>query len=258
MSDPLEQAATLLSDAARVVTLTGAGMSQESGVPTFRDALTGLWARYDPQELATEAGFRSDPARVFGWYLTRLYLTRQVEPHAGHRALVELAGVFDEFVVLTQNVDGLHRRAGSGDVIELHGSLDAFRCFDRGHPFDARRLEQQWMRSLGGAVEPPPCPECGSPIRPGVVWFGEVLPVAVVERAREVVEWCDVLLVVGTSALVYPAADLPRGALARGAAVIEINPDRTPLSSSVELCWPARAGTALPALAERLGRRVPR
>lgn len=257
MTDPLECAASLLAGASRVVALTGAGMSQESGVPTFRDALTGLWARYDPQQLATVAAFQDDPGRVFGWYLERWRRTREVQPHAGHGALAELSALFEDLTVVTQNVDGLHRRAGSTEVIELHGALDAFRCLDRGHRFDAGRLEGL-EPGEDGRVEPPECVECGSPVRPGVVWFGEFLPPAALESAWHAVERCDVLLVIGTSVLVYPAAELPHIALAQGAAVIEINPDRTPLTTSVDLFWSARAGVALPALAERLGRPIPR
>jgi NAD-dependent deacetylase len=138
-SSPLDAAVQALEGARAVVVVTGAGMSQESGVPTFRDAQTGLWARFDPTELATEAAFRQHPARVFGWYLWRRHLIKKATPHPGYRALVRLEDLFDELLVVTQNVDGLHRSSGSGDVVELHGSLDAFRCLDRGHPFAPRR-----------------------------------------------------------------------------------------------------------------------
>lgn len=255
MSNQCERAVELLSGARRVVALTGAGMSQESGVPTFRDAQTGLWERYDPTELATAAAFQHNPARVFGWYLWRWQLVRKVAPHAGHRALAALVRAFDELVVVTQNVDGLHRRAGSPDVTELHGSIDAFRCFDQGHPYDPAGLESLELPE-SGEVQPPECHVCGSPVRPGVVWFGEFLPQDALERACRVVTECDALLVIGTSALVYPAADLPNLGLSSGATVIEINPQRTPLTPRVRLSWPASAGAALPALSAALGQPV--
>jgi NAD-dependent deacetylase len=244
--------AALLEPARRVVLLTGAGMSQESGVPTFRDAQTGLWARYDPLELASPTAFRHHPARVFGWYMWRWTKVRSVEPHAGYRAVVQLARRFDDFQVVTQNVDGLHSRAGSDGVIELHGSLNAFRCLDGGHPFDPARLEGLVVGD-DGAVDPPACDRCGSPIRPGVVWFGEMLPVDAVRRAWEAMQRCDAVLVVGTSSVVYPAAELPHVAKAHGAAVVEVNPEGTPLTVQADYSWPSSAAVALPALADRLG-----
>lgn len=250
----LDRALALLAGARVVAALTGAGMSQESGVATFRDAQTGLWARYDPAELATPEAFRRHPARVFGWYLERWRQVRRAEPHGGHRALAALGAVFEEVVVVTQNVDGLHRRAGSADVVELHGSLDRFRCSGAGHTVDAAGFEAL-APSRSGEVEPPACPACGSPVRPGVVWFGELLPKAAVERAWKTCARADALLVIGTSSLVYPAAHLPEIAQAGGAVLLEINPEPTPLTPRVDLWWPARAGVALPALAEALASR---
>lgn len=238
----------------RLVVVTGAGMSQESGVPTFRDAQTGLWARFDPADLATPEAFRRDPDRVFGWYLWRWTLARRAEPHRGYRALVRLGDVFEELLVVTQNVDGLHRRAGSRDVVELHGSLAAFRCTGGGHPFAVGDLEALADRDPHGPVPPPACPVCASPVRPGVIWFGEVLPADAVARAWNAAESCDAMLVIGTSSLVYPAAGLPAIVLRRGRPVIEINPDRTPLTPHVNVWWPARAGDALPALVHHLQR----
>jgi NAD-dependent deacetylase len=240
-----------LSDKRSLVVVTGAGMSHDSGVPTFREALTGLWARYDPQELATEAAFRHNPARVFGWYLWRWQLVRQVKPHAGYDALAQLEPTVADFLIATQNVDGLHRRAGSQAVVELHGSLASFRCLDGGHPYDPANLERM-DAPTSEEVEPPYCQECGSPIRPGVVWFGESLPEAAVSRAWSAVAECDALVVIGTSALVYPAAELPQIALRHGCPVVEINPDSTPLSPHVAVAWPERAAVALPALVDRL------
>ena len=226
-------------------------MSAESGVPTFRDAQSGLWARYNPEELATEEAFRRNPARVFGWYLMRWRAVRAAEPHPGYAALVRLAGLYpDGFTVVTQNVDGLHSRAGSPDVVELHGSLEAFRCIGCRHPFPADELLD--LPSDEGEAPPPRCPKCGNFIRPGVVWFGEMLPAGATERAWQVAGQADAALVIGTSSLVYPAADLPAIVQAGGGRVIEINPQATLLTPRADLYWPAAAGQALPALADAL------
>jgi NAD-dependent deacetylase len=250
-SSTLDRAVEALAGANRLVIVTGAGMSHDSGVPTFRDAMTGLWAQYDPHDLATEAAYRRNPARVFGWYLWRWCLVRGVEPHQGYHALSRLEARVDDFLVATQNVDGLHSRAGNQQVVELHGSLTAFRCLESGHPCDCANLES--MVDLSGReVEPPQCPDCGSPIRPGVVWFGECLPQMPVQRAWGAVGECDALLVIGTSALVYPAAELPSLAMRQGVPVIEINPDLTPISHEVTVSWSERAAVALPALVDRL------
>ncbi|MFQ6046339.1 MAG: NAD-dependent deacetylase [Gemmatimonadales bacterium] len=249
-TDVLERAAGLLAAARRVVALTGAGMSQESGLRTFRDHLTGFWSRYDPTELATEAAFRRHPARVFGWYLGRWRKACEVTPHRGHRALVALERVFEEFVVVTQNVDRLHQRAGSRNVVELHGSLEAFRCLDGGHPYPVELIEG--LGETEGEVEPPLCPSCGSLVRPGVVWFGESLPEGALEQAASAVGRCDALLVVGTSSVVYPAASLADVALARGVPVLEVNPRPTPLTPRAAVRVPAAAGEALAVLASRL------
>ena len=251
MTNDLEKASEILSAASSLVVVTGAGMSRDSGVPTFRDAMTGLWARFDPMELANEQAFRRDPARVFGWYVWRWNLVRDVTPHAGYHALVDLAGHFDDFLVVTQNVDGFHTRVGSRDVVELHGSLAAFRCLDGGHPFDADQLLELEAQP-DGRVEPPECQVCGSPIRPGVVWFGETLPNSAVEHAWTAVDRCDAMLVVGTSAVVYPAAELPSIALRQGKPIVDVNPGRTPISDAVDVWWAERAEVALPALEECL------
>lgn len=251
MKTELERAASILKDARKVVVATGAGMSHDSGVPTFRDAMTGLWARFDPHELANAQAFTKRPARVFGWYVWRWNLVHRAEPHAGYGALVRMEKKFDEFLVVTQNVDGLHRRSGSRDVVELHGSLDAFRCFDNGHHYDSSGLKGL-EADENGEVYPPRCAICGSPIRPGVVWFGEMLPREPVERAWAAVGSCDALLVVGTSAVVYPAAELPSIALRRGCPVIDVNPSSTPITHDVDVWIPERAELALPALSDLL------
>jgi NAD-dependent deacetylase len=239
-----------------VVALTGAGMSKESGLATFREQQTGLWARFDPSELATEAAFRRHPARVFGWYLWRWRTVRMSQPHAGYRAMVRLASHFDAFTVVTQNVDGLHRRAGAADVFELHGSIDAFKCLEQWHPYDAQELVHLIVGEVG-EVDPPECPSCGSPIRPGVVWFGESLPHDAIKGAWAATEQCDVMLVIGTSSVVYPAAELPHLARAHGAAVVEINPQRTPLTPLADASCVLSAAEALPGLADVFESPVP-
>jgi NAD-dependent deacetylase len=256
MTSEADRIAQMLASASRVVVLTGAGMSQESGVPTFRDAQQGLWSQYDPMELATADAFQRAPGRVFGWYLWRYRLVHAARPHRGHIAVAAMAAGCGGYTVVTQNVDGLHRRAGSDDVIELHGSLEQFRCFDAGHPFDASALDDVDIPESGEVV-PPACEACGSPIRPGVVWFGETLPPGVYERASQQVSRCEVLLVVGTSSVVYPAAALPQLAAGRGVAVVEINPQPTPLTPLATVSWAAPAGDALAQLAHSLGVHVP-
>jgi NAD-dependent deacetylase len=251
MNSELDRAAKILRDVKNLVVSTGAGMSRDSGVPTFRDAMTGLWSRFDPHELANAQAFTRNPARVFGWYLWRWNLVHGAKPHAGYRALVRMEKAFDDIMVVTQNVDGFHRRAGSSDVVELHGSLEGFRCFDNGHPFDSAGLEGL-QAGADGEVDPPRCAICGSMIRPGVVWFGEMLPRTAVERAWAAVGSCDALLVVGTSAVVYPAAELPSIAFRRGCPVIEVNPSSTPITDDVDVWIRARAEVALPVLADSM------
>ena len=243
--DNLRAVADVLRQATTVVVATGAGMSRESGIPTFRDALTGLWARYDPEDLATEAAFRRHPARVFGWYAWRRQLVARAVPHAGYAALVALEARVPELVVVTQNVDGLHRRAGSRRVIELHGSLERFFCVDARHPFPAADVPE---RATESDLDPPPCPRCGAPVRPGVVWFGEALPERAVDEAWELAARCDVMLVVGTSGLVQPAAALPSIARDAGAMVIEVNPEPSELTPLAHLHCRGPAGVVLPAL----------
>ncbi len=259
MSAEARHARELIAKAGSILVLTGAGMSQESGVPTFRDAQTGLWARYDPMELATEDAFGRHPARVFGWYLWRYQLVSRAEPNAGHTALARLEdglvhGGPTVFTLVTQNVDGLHQRAGSRAVIELHGSLSRFRCLHRGHPFDPSRLADLAIPEHG-EVAPPPCDVCGSPVRPAVVWFGEVLPQEALEAAHACARTCDLMLVVGTSGVVYPAAGLPEVGLHRGIPVIEVSPQPTAFTPHVTLSWASTAAVALPQLVTAL--RVP-
>lgn len=240
----LQNAATRLADARRVVVSTGAGMSRESGIPTFRDAQEGLWARFDPQELATVAGFRAAPARVWSWYAYRRGRMLSCRPHAGHAALVELEQRIPQLTLVTQNIDGLHQVAGSSAVVELHGSIHRCRCLDCGRPAEEQvpAAEDEVER------EPARCHRCGGYLRPDVVWFGEMLPAEAVERAWNAVAECDVLLVVGTSGLVWPAAELPHLAKRGGATVIEVNPVASEVTPVADIFLPGPAGEVLPAI----------
>ena len=223
--------------ARRVMVLTGAGISAESGVPTFRDAQTGLWARFRPEELATPAAFRRDPQLVWDWYEWRRRLVAAAEPNAAHRALARLAGLVPELTLVTQNVDGLHQRAGSRAVIELHGNLHRNKCFDEGIVADD---------APNSAARPPRCPSCGGHLRPDVVWFGETLPPQALAAAEAAARECDLLFSIGTSAAVFPAAQLPLTAMQSGAMVIEINKDRTPLTGVATFSMLGSAGDILP------------
>jgi NAD-dependent protein deacetylase/lipoamidase len=233
-----------LAAARHVVALTGAGISAESGVPTFREAQTGLWAEFDAAELAAPEAFERAPQRVWDWYAWRRELIAGARPNAGHAAIVELERRVAAFTLVTQNVDGLHQRAGSGRVIELHGNIGRTRCSAEGQVVD------HWVDRQPG---PPVCPRCGAPLRPDVVWFGEPLPFDALDEAERAARRCDVLLTVGTSSVVYPAAALPAIAAQHGALIIVVNPEATDacrLPGAVHLAGPA--GTVLPALADAI------
>lgn len=228
-----------LRGARRVAVLTGAGISAESGIPTFREAQTGLWSHYHPEDLATPQAFQRNPQLVWEWYVWRRQLVARALPNAGHAALVAMQAHLPHWALITQNVDGLHQQAGSLGVIELHGSLMRYVC--RAH----RHVVRIDVPAMG---MPPLCPACGSLVRPDVVWFGESLPLAALEAAVAVAARCDVFLSVGTSAVVQPAASLPLEAMAGGALTVEVNPDETPLSRRVDLVLRGPAGQVLPAL----------
>jgi NAD-dependent deacetylase len=236
----LAEAARRVRAAQRIVVLTGAGVSAESGVPTFRDAQAGLWARYRPEELATEQAFRDHPQMVWDWYAMRRGMVAAVEPNAGHLALAAFGRRHPgRLTLVTQNVDGLHQRAGSQGVLALHGSL----------------AEDRWLRPPRLCCEaqppqegrPPRCATCGNLRRPAVVWFGEALPAGTLQAAEEACAACDLMLVVGTSALVHPAAGLAD--LAPGRVVI-VNPAPTPLDAQAALVLRGTAATLLPRLFE--------
>lgn len=242
MATPIPKAlAETLTSAKRCVALTGAGVSAESGVPTFRDAQTGLWSRYRAEDLATPEAFRRDPALVWRWYAWRRALVEAVVPNPAHLALAALEQRLPGFHLVTQNVDGLHRRAGNKRLLELHGDLFTTLCSAELHPV------AQWQES--GAA-PPACPRCGAPLRPGVVWFGEMLPEPILSKALDLSAACQIFLSIGTSSLVHPAAALPLRALEAGAVVVEINPDPTPLSEAAHFLLRGPAGEVLPALLE--------
>jgi NAD-dependent deacetylase len=231
-----------------VTVLSGAGISAESGVPTFRDVETGLWAKVDPYEISSAEGWQAHPERVWAWYLWRHYLMQGVQPNNGHRAVAAWED-HAEVHVVTQNVDNLHERAGSGRVYHLHGSLFEFRCDRCGREYLGELPD---MPAPVEAVEPPTCALCGGQIRPNVVWFGEPLPESAWQKSVEAVANADFVVVVGTSSIVYPAAGLPELALANGIPVIEVNPERTPLSDAATATVRETAAGALPGLLQRL------
>ena len=235
-----------LRQSTHTVILSGSGTSAESGVPTFRDAQTGLWARFRPEELATPEAFARDPALVWKWYQWRRGLIDAAEPNPGHRAIAELATLLPRLTLITQNVDGLHQRAGSRDVIEFHGNIHRNRCSND-------RCEGESSAMTDG--DPPSCPTCGAWLRPDVVWFGEAIPQAAMERAMAAVVGCDVFIAVGTSAQVQPAAGLANMAQDAGAALVEVNPNTTPLTAVADFSLAGPSGEVLPALVADLRNR---
>ena len=234
---------TALREARHVCVLTGAGVSAESGVPTFREAQDGLWERYSPQELATPEAFLADPELIWRWYRWRRDLVAAAEPNAGHSALAKLAELVPRLTLITQNVDNLHQRAGSNDVIEFHGNLFADRCFVENTIADGDHT-----------LDVPRCPKCGANLRPGVVWFGETIPEHALNESFAAASDCDVFLSVGTSSEVYPAAGLADLARENRALVAEINPQPTQQAARFDLVIAANSGTALPKLVELLAR----
>jgi len=225
-----------LRAATKIVALTGAGISAESGMATFREAQTGLWSKFRPEELATAEAFRRERKFVQDWYTWRRQNAVNAKPNAGHLALVEIEKRAPEFLLVTQNVDGLHQRAGSKQLVELHGNIHRFRCFENDCASDNFDVENGRCRS------------CGGHLRPGVVWFGEMLPIDALETAISAAEQCDVFFSIGTSSVVYPAADLWRRAKDSGSVIIEINKDPTPLTPLADYSFLGNAGEILPQL----------
>jgi len=239
----IKLARELLHGAQSICVLTGAGMSAESGIATFRDAQSGLWSRFDPMQLASVEGFRANAQLVWDWYAERRAGVRSVQPNAGHLALAQFAKARPgRLGIVTQNVDDLHQRAGSQGVIRLHGDI----------------LQDQWLErcrrdpacdtAWASATRPPRCAECGNTVRPGVVWFGEMLPVAALTAAEQLAERCDVMLVVGTSGAVYPAAGLAGRARRAGAQVLILNPDASEIDDQAHLLLRGTAAQLLPVL----------
>ena len=263
MQEHIDRIREYVDSASRICVLTGAGISAECGIPTFRDSQTGYWARFDPSELATPEAFEANPARVWSWYTARRQALRRVDPGPGHLALVRMEGYADRVTVVTQNVDGLHHRAGSSHILDIHGNLLRVRCNNGcvAYHRDEQSPEAQavFAGDMAAAfaaeaaerdedfneVEVPRCPRCGEYLRPDVIWFGEMLPTKRLEAAFAEAERCDLFFTIGTSAQVQPAASLPRIAVDRGIPVIEINPEATPLSDRVTISLRAGAGEIL-------------
>jgi NAD-dependent deacetylase len=246
--ETIERAAAALSAGRRNVALTGAGMSTESGLPDFRSA-DGLWAGVDPARVASLSAFRRDPTAFYEFYRTRLSSLAGAVPNAGHRALARLEAMGMLRLIVTQNVDGLHQQAGSRDIVEVHGNLRECRCAGCGA---VRPIREMTHRLDAGAI--PRCDACGELVRPNVVLFEELLPVAAYERAEAACRDCDALLVVGSSLEVYPVAGLPELAVQSGARLVIVNRDPTPSDSLAAVVVRGNAGTVLPAIVDAVGR----
>ncbi len=252
-----EEIINRLQNAERVVVFTGAGVSAESGIPTFRDALTGLWENFDAEELASARGFKSDPALVWGWYEWRRMIVMRAQPNPAHLAIAKLASLVPQLTLVTQNVDDLHERAGCLDVHHLHGRINKPFCFACRRPYEYPPGMPDEPDG-GRRLDPPRCSHCNGKIRPGVVWFGENLPDAEWKNAINETRSCDVFLCVGTSLLVQPAAQLPYLASKHGALSIQINPNPTPLNVKGGIDLNGAAGDVLPWLVELMANRKSR
>ncbi len=250
LTDPaaiIERVSQRLSAFRSVCCLTGAGVSAESGVPTFRGR-GGLWRGRRAEDLATPQAFQRDPEGVWEFYNDRREKLLGCTPNAGHSAIAALEDVFDDWTLITQNVDGLHRQAGSKNIVELHGNIWTTRCTACCQEFD------HFRDKLGSR---PTCDDCGGLLRPGVVWFGEMLPPDALSAAQNAASRCQAILVVGTSSVVEPAASMAGWARAHGALVVEINLERTPLSKEADVCLVGKAGEILPRLVSALRARKP-
>ena len=233
--------------AKHVVVLTGAGVSAESGIPTFRDKQTGIWEQFSAEELATPEAYQRDPSMVWGWYEWRRSIALRAQPNAAHRAIAEMACKAPRMTLVTQNVDDLHERGGSREVVHLHGRLTQPVCELCRSLFPLREGTND-QPQLGRRIEPPRCHSCGGRIRPGVVWFGEALPESEWTQAQTATCTCDVFFCIGTSSVVYPAASLTRSAMNMGAVTVQINNTSTALDSKVSFNLRVPAGVVLPAL----------
>ena len=244
----LDQALNLARNARHIEVFTGAGMSAESGLETYRDDTTGLWENVDPQAMASISAWVKDPDPMWAWYLWRARLANNAQPNAGHEALARWASISDVHVT-TQNIDNLHERAGSPEVTHLHGSLFEWRCTICARPYRNVDLPNEPVERL----TPPDCPLCGNPIRPGVVWFGEALPPREWTTAEEKMTNADLVVIVGTSGIVQPAASLPIIAAELGTPILEISPAATELTRLTSVSLRSTAATALPLLIDALG-----
>lgn len=254
-----EELRETLRDARKIVAFTGAGMSKDSGLDTFRDAQTGIWERINPQDMASLNSWAKDPDPMYAWYLWRGHVCQQAKPNAGHKAIAEwetadwAAERGMEVRVVTQNIDDLHERAGTRRISHLHGSLFSYRCCICHKPartpeFPSEQLER---------VTPPNCSLCGNPVRPGVVWFGEPLPHKDWDVSEAAMSEADLVVIIGTSGVVYPAAGLPQVAKSAGAKILEISPERTELTGLADWSLRATAAEGVPAIvtAARVERR---
>jgi NAD-dependent deacetylase len=236
-----EELVAALRDARHVCVLTGAGVSAESGVPTFREAQDGLWEQYRAEDLATPEAFLADPVLVWRWYRWRRDIVSEAEPNPGHFALAKLGELVPRLTLVTQNVDNLHQRAGSRDLIEFHGNIFTDRCFGDGS-----------LQAADDTTAVPVCPECGSNLRPGVVWFGEAIPERALDASCAAAADCNIFLSVGTSSHVYPAAGLVDIARQSGATIVEINPQPTTQADRFDFVLAGKSGDVLPELVESL------
>ena len=232
-----------LASTSNLVALTGAGVSQESGLRTFRDSQGGLWAQYKPEDLASPQAFARDPKLVWDWYAWRREAVKGARPNAGHYALVEIERRIPQFTLITQNVDGLHRMAGNQNVLELHGNIQRVRCAD------CQTFAKTWDDDTDSV---PRCAVCNGLLRPDVIWFGEALPRAQLEAALEAVRACEVFFSIGTSGVVQPAASLAHAAKNHGAVVVEVNAEPTPLTSKADYFLQGKSGEVLPELVKQV------
>lgn len=247
----IEQAVEVLQKAEKVVFFTGAGISADSGIPTYREKLSGIWAGLDPRELETAKAFRENPALVWGWYLWRRLRVALAEPNAAHLAIPSVAHSQRQVSVITQNIDDLHERAGSSNVVHLHGSLAMPKCFACNRPAVVSP-DQSAVPEEGALIEPPRCQRCNGRMRPAVVWYGEDLPPQAWKAAVFLVKDCDLMVSVGTSGIVMPAAGLPDLALASGASVIHVNKADVGMGDQKELMLIGGAAEVLPMLLEKV------
>ncbi|WP_208012857.1 NAD-dependent deacylase [Nesterenkonia salmonea] len=254
LDEVTEELAEVVRSASRVAVLTGAGISAESGVPTFREAQTGLWEQFSAEDLATPEAFHQAPALVWTWYRWRQALILQVDPNPGHTALArwqrQLGAAGGDLSITTQNVDDLHERAGAQVLAHLHGSIFDHRCAECSQLADLPEPDYDGLVLPPEPTDPPSCGECGGTLRPGVVWFGEMLPVDAFDSAAATIRSADLVVVAGTSGIVQPAASLPLLALERGTPLVEVNPEETDISDAMDYCLRGPSGTMLPALAD--------